>query len=112
MEKNTAEVLNGIPVGMELNDYFNTLDIFQKRELINEIKEIAAFWVSKFKKMFPLAILSYVVSFLCYFGTDQSWAGWYLFAINVPLTVILVLHYIKAYKYTIAAKILEHKLID
>jgi hypothetical protein len=111
MEKNTAEVLNGIPVGMELNDYFNTLDIFQKRELINEIKEIAAFWVSKFKKMLPLAILSYVVSFLCYFGTDQSWAGWYLFFINVPLTFILLLHYRKAYQYSIAANILEKELV-
>jgi len=112
MEKKSAEILNAIPVGMELNDYFNTLDIFQKRELINEIKEMASLWVSKFKKMLPLAILSYIVSFVCYLGTDQSWAGWYLFVINVPLTVILILHYLKAYRYTIAAKILEHKLID
>jgi hypothetical protein len=111
MEKNTAEILNAIPVGMELNDYFNTLDIFQKRELINEIKEMASLWVSKFKKMLPLAILSYVVSFVCYLGTDQSWAGWYLFAINIPLTFILFLHYRKAYRYSIAANILEKELV-
>jgi hypothetical protein len=60
MEKNTAEVLNGIPEGMELKDYFNTLDAFQKRELIDELKEIASLWVSKSKKTLPLAILSYV----------------------------------------------------
>ncbi len=110
MEKKSAEILNAIPTGVELKDYFNTLDAFQKRELIDELKEIASLWVSKSKKTLPLAILSYVVSFVCYFGTDQSWAGWYLFAINVPLTFIHILHYVKAYRYTIAAKILEKEL--
>jgi hypothetical protein len=61
--------------------------------------------------MLPLAILSYLCSFVCYFGTDQSWAGWYLFAINIPLTFILFLHYRKAYRYSIAANILEKELV-
>jgi hypothetical protein len=111
MEKNTAQILNNIPVGMELKEYFNSLDAFQKRDLIDEIKEIAAYWVSKSKRMLPLAILSYLCSFVCYFGTDQSWAGWYLFAINIPLTFILFLHYRKAYRYSIAANILEKELV-
>ena len=111
MEKNTAQVLNNIPQGVELKEYFNSLDAFEKRELIDEIKEIASSWVAKSKRMLPLAILSFVCSFVCYFGTTQSWAGLYLLSINVPLAFILFLHYRKAYKYSIAAKILEKELV-
>lgn len=111
MKKNTAQVLNNISQGMELKEYFNSLDAFQKRELIDEIKEIASYWVSKSKRMLPLSVISFLCSFLCYFGTVQPWAGWYLFAINVPLAFILFLHYRKAYKYSISAKILEKELV-
>ena len=38
MKKTTAELLNAIPDGMDLGTYFDSLDIFDKRELLNELE--------------------------------------------------------------------------
>ena len=36
--KTKAEILNAIPSGMDLETYFDSLTIFEKREMINELE--------------------------------------------------------------------------
>jgi hypothetical protein len=38
MIKSEASLLNAIPTGVDLTDYFNTLTVFEKRELIQELE--------------------------------------------------------------------------
>ena len=110
MKKTTAELLNAIPAGMNLGTYFNSLDIFDKRELINELEVCKSHFTKYLKPNIYLVLFSYVCSFLCYFGIREEWFIYYLIGINVPLTIFLFLNIKDASFYDKVIKNLERRL--
>ena len=110
MKKTTAELLNAIPAGMDLGTYFDSLDIFEKRELINELEVCKSNFTKHLKPNVYLALFSYVCSFLCYFGIREEWFIYYLIGINVPLSIFLFLNIKDASFYDKVIKNLERRL--
>jgi hypothetical protein len=87
--KTNAEILNAIPSEMDLKTYFDSLTIFEKRELINELEVCKGHFSKNMKLKIGLALFSYVCSFLCYFGIREDWFIYYLIGINIPLSIFL-----------------------
>jgi len=110
MKKTTAELLNAIPDGMDLGTYFDSLDIFDKRELINELEVCKSHFTEYLKPIIYLALFSYGCSFLCYFGIREEWFIYYLIGINVPLSIFLFLNIKDASFYDKVIKNLERRL--
>ena len=50
MEKKEARVLNAIPSDKTLIEYFDSLDVFEKRELIDELKYVGNAYSKNLKK--------------------------------------------------------------
>ena len=110
MKKTNAEILNTIPTGMNLETYFASLNIFEKRELINELEVCKSHFTKHFKQKVHLALISYTCSFVCYFGIGEAWFLYYLVGINIPLSIFLFLDFKDASLYDKAIKKLESRL--
>ncbi len=108
--KTKAEILNAIPSGMDLETYFDSLTIFEKRELINELEICKGHFTKNLKPKMYLAIFSYICSFLCYFGIREEWFIYYLMGINLPLSIFLFLDIKDASFYDKVIKKLESRL--
>ena len=74
MEKKEARVLNAIPENMTLTEYFDSLDVFEKRELIDELKYMGDVYAKNLSRNMILGGISWLCSFLCYFGIQETWA--------------------------------------
>ena len=108
--KTKADILNAIPSGMDLETYFDSLTVFQKRELINELEVSKSHFANNIKPKAILVLFSYACSFLCYFGIKENWFAFYLICLNVPLSIFFFLD-IKEYSvYDKAVKKLEIRL--
>ena len=110
MKKTNAEILNTIPTGMNLETYFASLNIFEKRELIYELEVCKSNFTKNLKPKMYLAIFSYICSFLCYFGIGEEWFIYYLIGINLPLSFFLFLDIKDASFYDKVIKKLESRL--
>ena len=108
--KTQAVILNAIPSGMDLETYFDSLNIFQKRELINELEVCKGHFAKNIKAKVMLVLFSYTCSFLCYFGIKEDWFIFYLFCLNVPLSIFLFLDMKNYSVYENVIKILERRL--
>jgi hypothetical protein len=108
--KTQAVILNAIPSGMDLETYFDSLNIFQKRELINELEVCKGHFAKNIKPKVMLALFSYTCSFLCYFGIKEDWFIYYLFCLNVPLSIFLFLDIKEFTVYDKVIKKLERRL--
>jgi hypothetical protein len=91
--KTKAEILNAIPPGMDLETYFDSLNIFEKRELIDELEVCRSHFTKHFKQKVHLALISYTCSFVCFFGVGETWFLYYLVVINIPLSIFLFLDF-------------------
>ncbi len=89
--KTKAEILNAIPLEMDLETYFDSLTIFDKRSLINELEVCKAHFSKNYRLKIRLAIFSYLCSFLCYLGVREDWFIYYLIGINLPLSIFVFL---------------------
>jgi hypothetical protein len=112
MEKKQARVLNSIPHDKTLEEYFDTLDIFEKIELIDELKQAGKAHSAHVTRQVGLALLSWVCSFLCYFGVRETWFIYYLIVINIPLSIFLFLNVRSFTNYNGLAKYFEKKLAE
>jgi len=112
MEKKEARVLNSIPGGKTLEEYFDSLDIFEKRELIEELKQAGEAHSKNTTRKIVMALFSWLCSFLCYFGIQETWAIYYFIAINIPLTVILLLQIRSFSNYNGVARYFEKKISE
>jgi hypothetical protein len=110
MKKTQATILNAIPANLNLETYFDSLTIFEKRELINELEVCKSHFTKNLKPKMYLAIFSYVCSFLCYFGIREEWFIFYLMVINLPLSIFLFLDIKDASFYDKVIKKLESRL--
>jgi hypothetical protein len=102
--KTKAEILNAIPPGMDLETYFDSLNIFEKRELIDELEICRSHFTKHFKQKVHLALISYTCSFVCFFGVGETWFLYYLVVINIPLSIFLFLDFKDAKFYQKAIK--------
>ncbi len=91
--KTKADILNAIPAEMNLETYFETLNIFEKRELIDELEVCKSHCTKHFKQKVHFALISYTISFVCYFGIGEAWFLYYLVGINIPLSIFLFLDF-------------------
>lgn len=110
--KTNAEILNAIPSEMDLETYFNSLTIFEKRELINELEVCKGHFSKENSLKMRLAIFSYVCSFLCYFGVREDWFIYYLIGINVPLSIFLIMGIQNTKKYEKVIEKLKRSLAN
>ena len=110
MKNKQAQVLNAIPENMTLTEYFDSLDVFEKRELIDELKYMGEVYSKNFTRNIILAGVSWLCSFLCYFGVQETWFIYYLILINVPLTIFLWLNIRNYTNYNGVARHLEKRM--
>ena len=89
--KTKADILNAIPSGMDLETYFDSLDIFDKRELINELEVCKSHFTKYLKPKIYSILFSYATSFICYFGIREEWFIYYLIGMNLLLSIFLLL---------------------
>jgi hypothetical protein len=95
---------------MDLEAYFDSLDIFDKRELLNELEVCKGHFTKFLKPKMYLVLFSYTCSFLCYFGIKEDWFIYYLIGINVPLSIFLFLEIKDVMFYNKVIKKLERRL--
>ncbi len=107
----------GKPIEISPNRIYNcaylpidSLDVFEKRELIDELKYMVDVYSKNFTRNIILAGLSWLCSFLCYFGVQETWFIYYLILINVPLTIFLWLNIRNYTNYSGVAKHLEKRM--
>jgi hypothetical protein len=110
MYKKEANILNAIPSGIDLTTYFDSLDLFEKRELIDELKEYRAFNSKNLRKATHLVLISHLVSLVCYFGVQQEWFLYYLVCINSPMYIFLFLKIKSTWTYRLAIEHLEKRM--
>ena len=108
--KTKADILNAIPAGMDLETYFDSLDIFDKRKLINELEVCKSHFTKYLKPKIYSILFSYATSFICYFGIREEWFIYYLIGMNLLLSIFLFLDIKDASIYEKAIKKLEIRL--
>ncbi len=108
--KTKADILNAIPSGMDLETYFDSLDIFEKRELINELEVCKSHFTKYLKPKLYFAFFSYAYSLLSYFGMQEAWFIFYLIGMNLLISIFLFLDIKDASVYEKVIKKLERRL--
>ncbi len=110
--KKEANIINSINPGVTLDDHFDSLGIFEKREMIDELKQSKGYFSKNMARNISLALLSYICSIGCYFGVQETWFFYYLIAINLPLRVFLYLNLRDFARYDKLAEKYEKKLAE
>ena len=83
-------VLLNQPEGMTLVQYFNTLDIFEKRQLLNELSDVKNAMdgrLSTYKKIMSFVMIISVIGFMSMPGI---YSGIYFGLINLVMLFFLV----------------------
>lgn len=110
--KKEANVLNSIKPDTTLDEHFDSLDIFEKREMIDELKQSKEYFSKNMGRNIFLAVFSYICSTLCFFGVQETWFFYYLIAINVPLSIFLYLNLRDFARYAKLAERYEKRLSE
>jgi hypothetical protein len=110
--KKEANVLNSIKPGKSLDEHFDSLDIFEKREMIDELKQSKEYFSKNMGRNIFLVVFSYISSSLCYFGVQETWFIYYLMVINVPLSIFLYLNLRDFTRYAKLAEKYEKRLAE
>ena len=90
--KKEANVINSIKKGVSFDEHFDSLNIFEKREMIDELKQSKEYFRKNMVRNIFFALFSYICSTLSYFAVQETWFIYYLIAINVPLSIFLYIH--------------------
>ena len=83
-------VLLNQPEGMTLVEYFNTLNIFDKRQLLNELSDVKSSIdgrLSSYKKVMAFVMVFSVVGFM---SSPGLYSGIYFGSINVVMLFFLL----------------------
>ena len=110
MKKTQATILNAIPSNMDLETYFESLDVFDKRALLDELEICKGHFTKNLKRNTVMVLISDLTSFLCYFGIREEWFIYYLFCINIPMSIFLFLTYRSASIYYLAIEKLKKSI--
>jgi hypothetical protein len=106
-----TEIINEIPDGVDLETYFEGLDIFDKRKLISELEIIERNYSKRYRRNSSLVCFSLVISLLSMCFIDSFWLKCYLIIIHIPMVVLLNKNSSKAKLYRSAIILLERKLV-
>jgi hypothetical protein len=110
--KKEANIINSIKPEVSLDEHFDSLDIFKKREMINEFKQSKEYFSKNMGRNIFLAVFSYICSAICYFGVQETWFIYYLLVINVPLSIFLYLNLRDFTRYAKLAERYEKRLAE
>lgn len=110
MKNSEASILNAIPADIDLNSYFDSLSIFEKRELINELEFNRENHSKNVRRMAKLVLFSHLVSLGCYLVVQQEWFFYYLICIHTPMDVLLFFKIKSARTYKLAVEYLEKRM--
>jgi hypothetical protein len=110
--KKEANIINSIKPEVSLDEHFDSLDIFKKREMINEFKQSKEYFSKNMGRNIFFAAFSYICSALCYFGVQETWFIYYLMLINVPLSIFLYLNLRDFTRYAKLAEKYEKRLSE
>jgi len=110
--KKEATVLNSIKPGVSLDEHFDSLDIFDKREMIDEFKQSKGFFSKNMRRNIYLVAFSYICSAFCYFGVQETWFIYCLIAINVALSMLLYSQLRDFTRYAIMVERYEKRLAE
>ena len=110
--KKEANIINSIKPGVTLDDHFDSLDVFEKREMINELKESKGYFSNNMGRNMFLAIFSYICSIICFLGVQETWFLYYLMIINVPLSIFLYLNLRDFSRYAKLAERYEKRMTE
>ncbi|MBM3185137.1 MAG: hypothetical protein FJZ67_02455 [Bacteroidetes bacterium] len=110
MIKTEATLLNAIPTDIHLTDYFDSLTLFEKRELIQELEFCKELQFKTVRRNFNLVLFSHVVSLVCYLGVQQEWFFYCLLCIHVPMDILLFLKINSNRTYQLAIEFLEKRM--
>jgi hypothetical protein len=110
--KKEANIINSIKPEVSLDEHFDSLDIFKKREMINEFKQSKEYFSKNMGRNIFFAAFSYICSALCYFGVQETWFIYYLMLINVPLSILLYLNLRDFTRYAKLAEKYEKRLSE
>lgn len=58
--KKEANVINSIKPGTPLDEHFDSLDIFEKREMIDELKQSMGYFSKNMGRNIIFAVFSYI----------------------------------------------------
>ena len=112
MIKTEATLLNSIPSGVQLTDYFDSLTVFKKRELIQELEFCREIQFNNLKRIVNLVLFSHLVSLVCYLGVKQEWFFYYLLFIHAPMDIFLFFKINSAQTFKIAIELLEKRMAN
>jgi hypothetical protein len=102
--KKEANIINSIKENVSLDEHFDSLNIFEKREMIDEFKQSKEYFSKNMGRNIFFAVFSYICSTICYFGIQETWFIYYLLAGNTPLSIFL---YLNLRDFTRYAKLVE-----
>jgi hypothetical protein len=109
--ENTPSLILSVPKDSSLIEYFDSLDCFDKRDLINELKMLFDLERDAIRQSrgYLIASLSFGALSLCF-----HYNPWYLlifFAVNAPLMYLIYRSFRFAHKLKYLIRYLEFRLI-
>lgn len=112
MENKPTRLIDSIPEEKTLDEYFDSLDIFEKRKMIEEIRSIGESFYKDLNKQIAFCIFCWSLSIIFYFGVRETWALIYFSVINIPLTIIVLLNRRDSIAYKSVARYFEKKMAN
>jgi hypothetical protein len=109
---NTAQIINNSSSNLGLQAFFKSLNVPNRKAIMDEINFFRTLYSKKLMRNFVLACFSYLISFVCFFGVQESWFALYLLVINIPLSIFLFVNYKKYKAYDNSLKILNQIAIQ
>ena len=109
--ENTPSLILSIPRDANLIEYFDTLDCFDKRDLINEFKMLLNLEQEAIRRSSGYFIASLLFGALSLCFHYNPWYLLILFAVNTPLMYLIYRSYNYANKLKWIVRYLEYRLV-
>lgn len=81
--KKEATILNSIKPGLSFDEYFDSLNIFEKREMIDELKEVKDYFTKNMPRNIFLVFFCYFCSIVSYIWIQETWFIYYVLFLNL-----------------------------
>ena len=109
--ENTPSLILSIPKESNLMEYFDTLNCFDKRDLINEFIMLLNLEQEAIRRSSGYLIVSLLFGALSLCFHYNPWYLLILFAVNTPLMYLIYRSYKYAHKLKCLVRYLEYRLV-
>lgn len=109
--ENTPSLILSVPKDSSLIEYFDSLDCFDKRDLINELKMLLNLEQEALRRSSGYFIASLLFGALSLCFHYNPWYLLILFAVNTPLMYLIYRSYNYANKLKWIVRYLEYRLV-